>query len=231
MTMSKFAKVMWGDIFSKKGLLDPITSDRGKLFVSKFWRETLRLLKIESRMSTPYHPQTNGQTERINQSLKGYLERRITPQWRQRRLEEGKEGKDREGRGIPPPGVSKQALLWPLSFLRSRGGDFLRKVAASLVVARAPTFSLLDLVATAEKLGKGTPCKTRQGDHLGNGCRLDLGIMDLCKWARMRPVTKGHGRLRILTFKNLTVLALRWASARREQLFADERDTPYKTGS
>jgi hypothetical protein len=73
MNAVQFGEVMLREIFSQKGFPDAITSDRGKLFVSKFWRETMRLLKIETRISTPYHPQTDGQTERINQQLKGYL--------------------------------------------------------------------------------------------------------------------------------------------------------------
>lgn len=50
-----------------------ITSDRGSLFVSQFWRELCRVLGIESCLSTAYHPQTDGQTERVNQAVEAYL--------------------------------------------------------------------------------------------------------------------------------------------------------------
>lgn len=73
MTSTDLCQTVLKEVISKTGLPDSVTSDRGKLFVSKFFRELLRLLKIETRFSTPYHPQTDGNTERINQSLEGYL--------------------------------------------------------------------------------------------------------------------------------------------------------------
>ena len=48
-------------------------SDRGSLFISEFWKELCRILGIELRLLTAYHPQMDGQTERTNQSLEGYL--------------------------------------------------------------------------------------------------------------------------------------------------------------
>jgi transposase InsO family protein len=73
MTSTDLCQTVLKEVISKTGLPDSVTSDRGKLFVSKFFRELLRLLKIETRFSMPYHPQTDGNTERINQSLEGYL--------------------------------------------------------------------------------------------------------------------------------------------------------------
>jgi hypothetical protein len=68
-----FAKLFVQHIFSKHGLPTDIVSDRGALFVSQFWRELLKLLDIEAHLSTVYHPQTNGQTECVNQSLETYI--------------------------------------------------------------------------------------------------------------------------------------------------------------
>src|SRR5271169_6826783 len=53
-------------VFSKHGLPANIVSDRGKLFVSKFWTSLCDCLDIRSNLSTAYHPQTDGQTERVN---------------------------------------------------------------------------------------------------------------------------------------------------------------------
>jgi hypothetical protein len=50
-----------------------ITSDRDKLFTSKFWASLTDLIGIEWRLTTAYHPQANGQTERTNQMIKQYL--------------------------------------------------------------------------------------------------------------------------------------------------------------
>jgi hypothetical protein len=60
-------------VFSKHGLPADIVSDRGRLFVSKFWSSLCQALDITSNLSTAYHPETDGQTERVNQILEQYL--------------------------------------------------------------------------------------------------------------------------------------------------------------
>ncbi|MBW0551269.1 hypothetical protein O181_090984, partial [Austropuccinia psidii MF-1] len=60
-------------IFSKHGLPSSIVSDRGSLFVSSFWTNLCQKLKISRDLSTAYHPETDGQTERVNQILEQYL--------------------------------------------------------------------------------------------------------------------------------------------------------------
>ncbi|KAF8830708.1 hypothetical protein HHX47_DHR2000968 [Lentinula edodes] len=68
-----FANLFITHVFSKHGMPADIVSDRGSLFVSQFWKELCRALGIESRLSTAYHPQTDGQTERVNQAVEAYL--------------------------------------------------------------------------------------------------------------------------------------------------------------
>ena len=50
-----------------------IVSDRDARFTSKFWETITGILKIKRGISTAFHPQTNGQTERVNQSIELYL--------------------------------------------------------------------------------------------------------------------------------------------------------------
>jgi len=50
-----------------------VISNRGPQFVAAFMKELYRLLGIEATTSTAYHPQTDGQTERVNQELEQYL--------------------------------------------------------------------------------------------------------------------------------------------------------------
>jgi transposase InsO family protein len=60
-------------IFANHGTPQKMTSDRDKLFTSKMWQSFTDLVGIEHRLSTAYHPRTNGQTERTNQTLEQYL--------------------------------------------------------------------------------------------------------------------------------------------------------------
>ena len=55
------------------GLPDSITSDRDKLFTSAYWRTFTAELGIKLKLSTAFHPVTDGQTERANQTLETYL--------------------------------------------------------------------------------------------------------------------------------------------------------------
>jgi transposase InsO family protein len=50
-----------------------VLSDRGSQFIAGFMRKLYKLLGIKLATSTAYHPQTDGQTERANQELEGYL--------------------------------------------------------------------------------------------------------------------------------------------------------------
>ncbi len=60
-------------IFQSKGLPDKIISDRDKLFTSQFWKDFMHHLKLKLRMSTAYHPQTDGQTEKVNSVVEQVL--------------------------------------------------------------------------------------------------------------------------------------------------------------
>ncbi|MBW0548802.1 hypothetical protein O181_088517 [Austropuccinia psidii MF-1] len=61
------------NIFSKHGLPSSIVRDRGPLFVSSFWTNLCHKLKISRDLSTAYHPETDGKTERVNQILEQYV--------------------------------------------------------------------------------------------------------------------------------------------------------------
>jgi transposase InsO family protein len=61
------------DVFRLHGLPNDIVSDRGQQFTSRFTRRLLDLCDIKGNRSTAYHPQSDGQTERTNQTLEQYL--------------------------------------------------------------------------------------------------------------------------------------------------------------
>ena len=54
-------------------LLESIISDRGVQFAAGMIKELNNLLGIQTKLSTTYYPQTDGQMERINQELEQYL--------------------------------------------------------------------------------------------------------------------------------------------------------------
>lgn len=64
--------------FRHHGLPRFITSDRGSNWVGDFWRELCRLTNVKQRLSTAFHPQTDGATERMNQEILAYLRAFIT---------------------------------------------------------------------------------------------------------------------------------------------------------
>ena len=61
------------EVFKRFGLPDKIISDRGPQFAAAAFQEVMKALKIKHSMSTAFHPQTDGQTERLNQELEVYL--------------------------------------------------------------------------------------------------------------------------------------------------------------
>lgn len=72
-TTSEMAQRFLEEVYRLHGLSKAITSNRDKIFTSLFRQELFRGIGTELRMSTSYHPQTDGKTERVNQSLKTYL--------------------------------------------------------------------------------------------------------------------------------------------------------------
>ena len=55
------------------GLPAAIISDMDVKFVGELWQSLCKKLGVKRKISTGYHPQTDGQTERVNQVLGGYL--------------------------------------------------------------------------------------------------------------------------------------------------------------
>jgi len=73
MSAEGLAKLFRDHIWKLHGLPESIISDRGVQFVAGMMKELNNLLRIQTKLSTAYHPQTDGQMERINQELEQYL--------------------------------------------------------------------------------------------------------------------------------------------------------------
>ena len=61
------------NIWKLHGLPESVVSDRGPQFVAELMKELNKILGIETRLSMAFHPQTDGQMERMNQELEQYL--------------------------------------------------------------------------------------------------------------------------------------------------------------
>ena len=67
------ARQFFRDIFANHGLPQSIISDRGSVFAAKFTKALYKALDIKKSLFTAFHPQTDDQIERTNQTLKQYL--------------------------------------------------------------------------------------------------------------------------------------------------------------
>ena len=72
-TAQHVAKVFLNHIYKLHGLPSVIISDRDRIFTSSFWKELFRAADVSLRMSSSYHPQSDGQTECLNQTMETFL--------------------------------------------------------------------------------------------------------------------------------------------------------------
>ncbi|KAK3548346.1 hypothetical protein QTP70_010577 [Hemibagrus guttatus] len=67
------AECLFNHVFRYYGLPEDIVSDRGSQFTSRLWRAFFKHLGVTVSLSSGYHPQTNGQTERKIQEVGRFL--------------------------------------------------------------------------------------------------------------------------------------------------------------
>jgi hypothetical protein len=73
------AKLFVQNVWRLHGLPHTLVSDRGTQFDSKLFREIMEHLQVKQAMSSAYHPQTDGQTERVNRVMQEVLRHYVNP--------------------------------------------------------------------------------------------------------------------------------------------------------
>ncbi|KAJ3482856.1 hypothetical protein NLI96_g6704 [Meripilus lineatus] len=68
-TAKQVAELLFAEVYKHHGLPKAIVSDRDVIFTSTFWTHLNRLLGVELRMSSAYHPESDGSTERANRTI------------------------------------------------------------------------------------------------------------------------------------------------------------------
>ncbi|KAJ9533200.1 hypothetical protein QJQ45_018307, partial [Haematococcus lacustris] len=82
MTATQYAKLFLEHVFRLHGMPRSVVSDRGPQFHNKFWAEVTKLLQVQVNLSSAYHPETGGQTERVNRVIEEMLRHFIRPDQR-----------------------------------------------------------------------------------------------------------------------------------------------------
>ena len=73
MSAEELARLFRDNVWKLHGLPESVVSDRRPQFAAELTKKLNRMLGIETRLSTAFHPQTTEQTERMNQELEQYL--------------------------------------------------------------------------------------------------------------------------------------------------------------
>jgi len=87
MSVEGLARLFRDNVWKLHGLLESVVLDRGSQFAAELMKELNWMLGIKTKLSTAFHPQMDGQTERMNQELEQYLRffiehrQRDWPEW------------------------------------------------------------------------------------------------------------------------------------------------------
>jgi len=78
-TAPQLAQLFIDNVFRRFGMPTSIVSDRDPRFTGSFWKSFMQLLGTQLNLSTAYHPQSDGQTERANRTIEDMLRGFVSP--------------------------------------------------------------------------------------------------------------------------------------------------------
>jgi len=81
-TAKDIAELMFAEVYKYHGIPKVIISDRDMLLTSNFWTHLNKLIRVQLKMSSAYHPQTDSATERANWTIGQILRSCIGPHQR-----------------------------------------------------------------------------------------------------------------------------------------------------
>ena len=70
---AQLCDLLFNHVYKHHGFPESIITDRGSTFMSHYFQDLAKRFQVSNKMSTAYHPQTDGQTERVNGVLEQYL--------------------------------------------------------------------------------------------------------------------------------------------------------------
>jgi transposase InsO family protein len=190
MKASDLAEVFLREIIRLHGVPESIVSDRGTLFTSEFWSTFCYYLGVKRKLSTAFHPQTDRQTERQNQTLEQYLRvysnyeqdnwARLLPQ-----AEFAYNNSEHQGIGTTPfcmaYGIDPSLGIWPNKDLETREQRLKRRISPK---AEEIATKLVEIRANASKClekARAYQIKYLNEDKEGNPIRnnVKFGIGDM----------------------------------------------------
>jgi hypothetical protein len=71
-TTKTIVQIFLDNVLKLHGLPLAIITDRDRIFTSQLWQDLFKSLNVKLRFNSAYHPQTDGQSERVNQCLENY---------------------------------------------------------------------------------------------------------------------------------------------------------------
>jgi hypothetical protein len=72
-TAEQMSQLLVDNVWKRTGFPKVIISDRGPQFAAQVTQELWRKLEIKQKLSTAFHPQTDGESKRVNQEIEQYL--------------------------------------------------------------------------------------------------------------------------------------------------------------